>query len=70
MKIGGANAPPNLLTKPQKRGFGHVFAARVWPGGHTLLVVLQGFAICFYRVLDFSFQLLNLTKQPLILGFN
>ena len=61
-KIGGANAPPNSKTKPQKRSFGCVSAARVWPGGHTLLVVLPDFAICFYLILDFSFQLLNLTK--------
>ena len=28
-KIGGANVPPNSLTKPRKRGFGRVSAARV-----------------------------------------
>ena len=26
-KIGGANAPPTTLTKPQKRGLDRVFAA-------------------------------------------
>ena len=36
-KIGGANAPPNSLTKPRECGFGRVSVARVWPGGHTLL---------------------------------
>ena len=34
-KIGGANAPPTNLTWPQKRGLGRVFAALVWPRGHT-----------------------------------
>jgi len=48
MKIEGLNAPPNSLTKPQKRGFGRVSAARVWPPGHTLLVVLPCFAIDVY----------------------
>ena len=43
-EIGGANAPPNSPTKPQKRDFGRVSAARVWPGGHTLLVGRPGLA--------------------------
>jgi len=54
-KIGGANAPPNSLTKLRKRGFGRVFTARVWPGGHTLLVVLPEFSICIYLQLDLQF---------------
>ena len=70
MKIGGANAPSNSLTKPWKRGFGCVSAARVWPGGHTLLVVLLGFAIDVYLPLDLQFKSGILTKRPLILGFN
>ena len=69
-KIGGANAPPNSLTKPRKCGFGRVSAARVWPGGHTLLVVLPGFSICIYLYLDLQFMSGILTKWPLILGFN
>ena len=56
MKIGGANAPPNSLTKLRKRGFGRVSAARVWPGGYTLLVVIPGFAIYFYLQLDLQFK--------------
>ena len=66
MKIEGANAPPTSLTKPLKRGFGRVFAA--WwphPGGTTLRLVIFP-----YLVLDFPFQLLDLTKQSLIFSFN
>ena len=70
MKIGGANAPPNSLTKPWKHGFGRVFAVRVWPGGHTLLVVVPDFATCFYLQLDLQFKSGILTKWPLIFGFN
>ena len=70
MKIGGAYVPPNSLTKPRKRGFGRVFVARVWPGGHTLLVVLPGFSICFYLQLDLQFMSEILTKWPLIFVFN
>ena len=43
-EVGGANAPPNSLTMPRKCGFCRVSTARVWPGGHTLLVELLGFA--------------------------
>ena len=75
MKIGEANASPNSLTKPRKRGFGRNFAARVWPGGHTLLVVVPGFVLWLYLQLDFSLQLRNCDKtafdlwlQPLNLG--
>ena len=64
MKIGGANAPPNSLTKPHKCGFGRVSTARVWPGDHTLLVVLSGFAICFYLQLDLQFKSGILMKWP------
>ena len=70
IKIGGANAPPNSITEPRKRGFGRVSAALLWPGGHSLLVELPGFAFWFYLQLDFSFKSGNLTKWPLILGFN
>ena len=65
-EIGGANAPPNSTTKPRKRGFGRVSAARVWPGGHTLLVGLPGFEFWFYLglVLQFSSEILK--KWPLI----
>ena len=55
-KIGGANAPPNSLTKPRKCGFGRVSAARVCPGGHTLLVVLPVFSIYLYLQLDLQFK--------------
>ena len=70
MKIGGANAPPNSLTKPQKYDFGCVFVAKVWPGGHTLLVVLPDFLICNHIYLDLQFMSGIFTKWPLILGFN
>ena len=63
MKIGGANAPPNSPTEPQKRGFGRV-------SGHTLLEVLPGFLICNYLYLNLQFMSEILTKWPLILGFN
>ena len=69
-EIVGANAPPNSTTKPRKCGFGRVSAARVWPGGHTLLVGLPGFTFCFYLQLVFSFESRIVTKWPLILGFN
>ena len=65
MKIGGANAPPNSLTKPRKHGFGRVSAARVWPGGHTLLVGLPGLAFWLYLQLDFQFESEIVTKWPL-----
>ena len=64
MKIGGANAPPNSPTKPRNRDFGRVSAARVWPGGHTLLVGLPDFAFWLYLQLDFSFKSGILTKWP------
>ena len=69
-KIGGANAPPNSLTKPRKCSFGRVFAALVWPGGHTQLVEIPYLMIFLYFLLVFSFLLQDLTKQPLIVGFN
>ena len=65
-KIGGANAPPNSLTKPRKRGFGRVSAARVWPGGHTLLVGLPGISFFLYLGLDLQFSSEILKKWPLI----
>ena len=70
MKIGGANAPPNSPTKPYKCGICRVFVARVWAGGHTLLVELPGFAIDFYLQLDLQFKSGILTKWPFIFGFN
>ena len=69
-KIGGANAPPNSLTKPRKRGFGRVFAARVWPGGHTLLVGLPGISSCLYLGLNLQFRSEILKKWPLIFLLN
>ena len=44
-EVGGANAPPNSPRLPGKRGYCRVSAARVWPGGHTLLVGLPGFSL-------------------------
>ena len=69
-EIGGANAPPNSPTKLRKRSLGRVSAARVWPGGHNLLVGLPGFPFCFYLQLVSSFESRILTKWPWILGFN
>ena len=66
IKIGGANAPPNSITEPRKRGFGRVSAARVWPDGHTLLVELPGFSFWLYLQLDLQFKSEILTKWPLI----
>ena len=65
-EIGGADAPPNSPTLPRKRGFGRVSTARVWPGGHTLLVSLPGFAFWLYLQLDFQFESGVVTKWPLI----
>ena len=56
MKIGGANASPTDATKPRKRGFGRVFAAMVWPGGHTLLVALPRFGDLPLSLADFPFS--------------
>ena len=70
MKIGGANAPPNSITEPRKRGFGRVSAVFLWPCGHILLVELPDFASCIYLQLDFQFESGIVTKWPLILGFN
>ena len=60
MKIGGENAPPTDLT------ICSLGVAR-WrhPGGTA-----PGLAIFLHLVLDFSFQLLDLTKLSLIFGFN
>jgi len=69
-KVGGANAPPTTITKPRKRGLGRVFVALGWRGGHTQMVGLPGLLIRLYLLLVFSFQLQNLTKQSLIVGFN
>ena len=56
MKIGGANAPPNSLTEPRKRGSGRVSAARVWPPGHALLVERPSFSCWLYLQLDLQFK--------------
>ena len=61
-EIGGANAPPNSTTKPRKRGFGRISAARVWPGGHTLFVGLPGISFCLYLGLDLQFSSESLKK--------
>ena len=65
-KIGGANAPPTDTVLPRKRGLGRVFAAVVWPGGHTKRGA-SGLKIIPYLLLVFSFLLQPLTKQALIL---
>ena len=41
------------------------FGQMATPGGTT-----PGFVISLYLVLNFPFQLLDLTKQPFIFGFN
>ena len=69
-KIGGENAPPTKVTKSRKRNFSSVFAAWLWPGGHSRGVVPPGFAFWLYLQLAFLFQLLDLTKRSLIIGFN
>ena len=69
-EIGVANAPPNSPTLPWKRGLGRVSAARVWPGGHTLLVDLPGFSLWLYLELVVQFESRIATKWPWILGFN
>ena len=61
-EIGGAIAPPNSPTMSRKRGLGRVSAARVWPGGHTLLVGGPGIPFCFYLQLVFSFESRIVTK--------
>jgi len=77
-KIGGANAPPTVIKWPQKCGqikwsrkhsFGRIFAAWLWPGGHSLGDTPPRFAIQLYLVLDFPLQLLVLTKWLFISGF-
>ena len=70
MKIGGANVPPTNIKRPRKRGSGRVFAALVCPGGHTQLGDAPDLVILPYLLLVFSFLLHDLTKQPLIVGFN
>ena len=57
-KIEGANAPPSSLTKPWKRGNCRIFAAFLWPGGHSWGGTASHFEIQLYLVLDFSLQLL------------
>ena len=69
-EVGGANAPPNSPRLPRKRSPSRVFAARVWPGGHTLLVGQPGFSLWLYLELVSSFGSQILTKWPRILGFN
>ena len=62
--------PQLKLNGREKCGFGHVFAAMVWPGGHTRLEELLRLVILPYLLLVFSFLLQDLTKQPLIVSFN
>ena len=69
-KIGGANAPPIKSNKPRKRGFDRVSAAWVWPGGHTRGGTPPCFVVWLYLLLVFPFQLQDLTKRSLIVGFN
>ena len=66
MKIGGANAPPTNNKRPRKYGFGCVFAALVWPDGHTQLAGSPGLVNIPYLLLVFLFPLQKLTKQPVI----
>jgi len=40
LKIGGANTPHISTEMPRKHGQGRIFAAWVWPVGHTLGVQL------------------------------
>ena len=61
-KIGGANAPPSEVTKSRKRNFSSVFAAWLWPGGHSRGLVPLDFAFWLYLQLDFSLQLHNCNK--------
>ena len=65
-RLGGANAPPTTNKQSRKRGFGRVFVALVWLGGHTQLVEIPDLMICPYLLLVVSLQLQDLTKQPLI----
>ena len=62
MKIGGANAPPTEVTKPQKRSFGRVYAAWLWPGGHSRRVVPPGFPV---SALGFDKTVFDSWLQPL-----
>ena len=62
MKIRGAIAPPTNTIRPRKCSFGHIFTAL---GGTAPRLVISP-----YLVLNFPFQLLDLTKLPLIFGFN
>ena len=59
----GSKLSPNCCNS-------RVFAAWVWSGGHTKMVGVPDFERLFYPVSDFSFQLLELMKRPLIVGFN
>ena len=70
MKIRGANAPRNSITKPQKSGNYRVFTAFLWPSGHSRVVGVPGFERLFYLQLDLQFKSEILTKWPLIFGFN
>ena len=65
-----ADAPRYLPSLLQKRGQGRIFAAWVWPGGHTRGVQLLDLKICLYILLDFQIWVLDLTKSRLIFGFN
>ena len=66
-RIPGRSGEQTLPLTPQPS---RVFAARVWPGGHTLLVGRPGIPFCFYLQLVSSFESSIVTKWPLILGFN
>ena len=69
-EVGEANASPNTPTKPRKCGPSRVSTARVWPGGHTLLVGHPGSFVWLYPLLVSSFELQLSTKWSWILGFN
>ena len=62
-EVGGANAPPNSPRLPQKRGFCRIFAALVWPGGHTKRGVAPGLKWGSYLMLVFLLLLQPLTES-------
>ena len=69
-KIRGANAPLISTKEPRIRGSGCGSAARMWPLGHIPVGSrLRKICAPFVR-LDLLFELLDLTKRSLIVGFN
>ena len=66
----GEQTLPQLTQQSRENAEGRVSAALVWPVGHTQLGGSLGLVILLYLLLIFSFLLQDLTKQPLIVGFN